>query len=1080
MAAYGSLRPARAANECGAIAVGGTATCTPAGNNFTSGIDYDVNDATIIAQDGVVINTTAGGASGIANGAAGAGLGNLSVTTQGTVSIATSGNNAHGISVGSNSGNIAITGSPNTRVSTSGTTAHGVLAYSTGNNNLAINNSGAITTSGNSAAGIATLNTGGVSTINTGAITSSGNNSFGIYSRSIGGTIDIASTSITAVNGFGINAIAYAAGSGTVSITSSGAVTANNYAILAGSQYGNVNVNTQSQVTATSAGTAAIYATAISGNIAITSTGVSALGAGSYGIVARNTTGTQSITDTGTISASGAGIYAVSTGGSTNISVNNISSGGYGILTYGATGVTVTASGQIASTGAGYDAIYAVGPGAISVTTNGLVSTSGAGADGITAYSYASTANVTVTSVNAADDGLAIYGATGATVISTGTITAGDEGMEVTTGAGGNVLITVNNVTATGADNDAIRVTSGGTVTINVNGAVLGGATSSTGEAIDIRASTGSVINIGTNGSVNSLSGFAIDNAGSGPLTINNSGTISGSLVFGGNGDVLNNLSLNSVNLSRFTDTNADGIRDTEAVAILDFGAGTDTFNNSATGALRVSTVTGATAFNTTNETFATGSAGLSLTNTGVEQAHILNLETFINSGIISLADAQTGGTGPVAGDVLVITSLGAPGVAGTSNFISNGGQLHLDTVLNNGVVDTSDVLIVDTVTTGTGATSVTITNAGGLGGVTGTGATDGIRIVEVRGTGSAADAFSLSNAVVGGILEYELARADGQNWYLQSDGTIAKQVSAYQALPLALAEFARDQMPWTQHRWGNVPGQRNTQTGAWIRGGYVRGVAAFSSTQQYESRNRFAQAGYDVVINSTLPGAVSIGALLQHTSTDTNVTNGNGSRFDASGYGAGLNALWASGRGSFIETAAILNYFNIGLDRPGLRDVASTYAYAYSFGAQIGHQFAGTRDQDHWTVTPRAALTYIDSAIDDFTDASNISVDFMDSDSLLLDIGVISGVEISLEAQRTFSVSASLGVEHDFSDPMKLTANTVAFSASDDDTRAKLGVSSDLHLGQEASLFLRANVARSFDGNDETIAGNAGIRFRF
>ena len=58
VAALVGPRGALALDECGAAAPGGTVTCTPAGNTFPSGIQYKVDDLTIVVQDGVVIDTT--------------------------------------------------------------------------------------------------------------------------------------------------------------------------------------------------------------------------------------------------------------------------------------------------------------------------------------------------------------------------------------------------------------------------------------------------------------------------------------------------------------------------------------------------------------------------------------------------------------------------------------------------------------------------------------------------------------------------------------------------------------------------------------------------------------------------------------------------------------------------------------------------------------------------------------------------------------------------------------------------------------------------------------------------------------
>jgi hypothetical protein len=83
----------------------------------------------------------------------------------------------------------------------------------------------------------------------------------------------------------------------------------------------------------------------------------------------------------------------------------------------------------------------------------------------------------------------------------------------------------------------------------------------------------------------------------------------------------------------------------------------------------------------------------------GPVQGHLVGVATFINSGIIDLQ------SNPVAGDVLVITGARQAGLVptplivgpGPGTFISNGGVLKLDMVLNEGGAATrSDTLVVD------------------------------------------------------------------------------------------------------------------------------------------------------------------------------------------------------------------------------------------------------------------------------------------------------------------------------------------------------------------------------------------------
>ena len=51
--------PAFGADECGDVAPGGTATCTPAGNPYADGIAYTVDDLTIVLAPGVAVVTDA-------------------------------------------------------------------------------------------------------------------------------------------------------------------------------------------------------------------------------------------------------------------------------------------------------------------------------------------------------------------------------------------------------------------------------------------------------------------------------------------------------------------------------------------------------------------------------------------------------------------------------------------------------------------------------------------------------------------------------------------------------------------------------------------------------------------------------------------------------------------------------------------------------------------------------------------------------------------------------------------------------------------------------------------------------------
>src|SRR5262249_55329326 len=145
------------------------------------------------------------------------------------------------------------------------------------------------------------------------------------------------------------------------------------------------------------------------------------------------------------------------------------------------------------------------------------------------------------------------------------------------------------------------------------------------------------------------------------------------------------NLSSNSLDLRNFADLDGDGVRETEAVSISNFGAGIDTFDNDTAGAVTVLNVAGATTIDLANAYAPTtvDPAFHDITLEGVEQAQLLGLETFRNAGSISMRETALLGQPGVAGDVLVISGSDVAGTSGGGVFQSDGGSLLIDTVLN-------------------------------------------------------------------------------------------------------------------------------------------------------------------------------------------------------------------------------------------------------------------------------------------------------------------------------------------------------------------------------------------------------------
>lgn len=142
-------------------------------------------------------------------------------------------------------------------------------------------------------------------------------------------------------------------------------------------------------------------------------------------------------------------------------------------------------------------------------------------------------------------------------------------------------------------------------------------------------------------------------------------------------------------------------------------------------------------------------------------------LDASIKGGLVTL-------TGDVANNGGIVTlQQTAASPADTlraGQYTANGGQLRLDTTLNDGATSESDILRVAAVVAGTAPTAIQVRpTAASLGALT-TG--QGILLVEVSGgaLASVPGAFTLAAPVSHNGYLYELVRDDGNgNWYLRS-----------------------------------------------------------------------------------------------------------------------------------------------------------------------------------------------------------------------------------------------------------------------------------------------------------------------
>ncbi|NPA73043.1 MAG: autotransporter outer membrane beta-barrel domain-containing protein [Gammaproteobacteria bacterium] len=101
-----------------------------------------------------------------------------------------------------------------------------------------------------------------------------------------------------------------------------------------------------------------------------------------------------------------------------------------------------------------------------------------------------------------------------------------------------------------------------------------------------------------------------------------------------------------------------------------------------------------------------------------------------------------------------------------TKNYVSDNGELHLDTYLNDASTSQSDHLVVQGDTSGN--TTIYINNVGGPGGQTPTGPNDGILVVQVDGASDGTFVLGDPLPQAGGYI-YTLVKGTDGNWRLQS-----------------------------------------------------------------------------------------------------------------------------------------------------------------------------------------------------------------------------------------------------------------------------------------------------------------------
>jgi outer membrane autotransporter protein len=390
------------------------------------------------------------------------------------------------------------------------------------------------------------------------------------------------------------------------------------------------------------------------------------------------------------------------------------------------------------------------------ITNNGTINVSGTGSHGIAS--------------NDRSPGM---------ITNTGAITASGSGGLGAFISGSATLVNAAGASIVSKQSNGIDANGGGTFT---------NAGTISGEDVAISIANGSAT-INNSGTIEAATTQAISSIGAYDIVINNTGTIAGGngrAIYTDTGNDTLNWSAGTITgfvrlgtghdtatLTGLTDTNLAG------VPLLAGGNVSSVLNFSDTQASGLSRFTNWSTINATNGSQLTlDNNGLTLGNSGtltgtltldststlfagglgdpaITPAVSGHLVTVNNAGTIDLTNGGTSTT-----DALVVNG----------NYVGLNGRLLLQSVLN-GDGSASDKLVI-VQGTGSGKTTLGITNVGGIGAAT---VTDGIMVVQATdGATTAAGTFTLPKPLVAGAYTYYLFKGGvsagtADNWYLRS-----------------------------------------------------------------------------------------------------------------------------------------------------------------------------------------------------------------------------------------------------------------------------------------------------------------------
>ena len=763
---------------------------------------------------------------------------------------------------------------------------------------------------------------------------------------------------------------------------------------------------------------------------------------------------------------------------------------------------------MFANNGSGNPTVLTINHNAGTVTTtgidtNGLQMTS---SNGGSIYNVTSSGNVVVSGENASG----IY--VGGNNINNSSQNAGTA----------NVTVNAGSISATGQGANGISVrlssvsggiSSNGTVDINLNGGSVSGGKAVEGDGAGIHVSTNakSTINIASGATLGALSDLAINTSNGGDYnttnrsiftnddgatTINNAGTITGTVYTGNGGTNFTNQATGVWNLRNYAATDSSNTRNSVSDIHVIFGSGEGEVYNTLTnnGLIQLSQIAGYT---------------------GAQNATFHGVTQFTNgaTGTLSMKNGY-------AGDQITIKG---------SYNAQAGSKLNMDVVLN-GDSSASDKLVING--TVTGPTKVYVTNVGGTGGKT----VNGISLIEINATDrlqiefskiggfavgadtSTAASFTLGAPVQAGNYEYFLnAKGTGyalESTYFETPAPTPTPAATPSAAPtptpvptpapapqvlrpgvVAYSLASQTNFELNQVANGTYNDRIGAQTAAGANNGWVRvgasnvdltGAKSFDIKQKHN----FVQGGKDLLKSTDSGTSATTGVAASYGNSDDTLYNRDRLKggFDSkTGSLKSTQMTLAAYHTRQLDDGSIIDIIGaLSSLENKFSDVNGTGGKQTGTGVALSVEFAKPIAimNGSMTLEPQAQLSFQNHSYKAFND-SVATIDAYSADSLRARVGMRLSMgdktkPAAATEANTFYFSANL-----LQDLIAPEGVAIGGATIQDDVNKKtwleVGVGGQAKVGGNSTVYGSVNYQKSISGSSRSgAAGNVGVKVAF